>query len=209
MYNEIGNIESVKTYAYTPKETELSGTPIKTETFTYSADKLTAYSGSSLTYNANGGVSSYDGWDYTWSKGKLSTIRKILSGTSRALISPVLMPSKTYSYTYNGYGQRIGKSYSYIVGAPGMTDVYKGMPIGYDKKFHYDQSGRLIAEECVNQYYNEMDETDHIVYLYDESGVIGMEYTATSGATNTYYFQRNLQGDVIGIYNTNGNKVAE
>ena len=208
MYNVNGNIESVKTYAYTPEGTALSGTPINTETFTYDADKLTAYNGSSLTYNANGGVSSYDGWDYTWSKGKLSTIRKILSGTSRALIAPVLMPSKTYSYTYNGYGQRIGKSYSYIVGAPGMTDVYKGMPIGYDKKFHYDQSGRLIAENSVNRYYNEMDETDHIVYLYDESGIIGMEYTATSGATNTYYFQRNIQGDVVAIYNTNGKKVG-
>ena len=35
-----------------------------------------------------------------------------------------------------------------------------------------------------------------------------MEYTATSGATNTYYFQRNLQGDVVAIYNTNGTKVG-
>ena len=209
VYNGIGNIESVKTYAYTPEGTELSGTPTKTETFTYSADKLTAYNGSFLTYNTNGGVSSYDGWDYTWTRGKLSTIRKILSGTSRALISPVLMPSKTYSYSYNGYGQRVGKSYSYILGASGSTDVYRGMPIGYDKKFHYDQSGRLIAEDSVNRYYNEMDETDHIVYLYDESGIIGMEYTATSGATSTYYYLRNLQGDVIGIYNTNGNRVAE
>jgi uncharacterized protein RhaS with RHS repeats len=34
-----------------------------------------------------------------------------------------------------------------------------------------------------------------------------MVYTA-SGATNTYYFQRNLLGDVIGIYNTSGAKVG-
>jgi RHS repeat-associated protein len=94
------------------------------------------------------------------------------------------------------------------LGASGSTDVYRGIPIGYDKKFHYDQSGRLIAENSVNRYYNEMDETDHIVYLYDESGIIGMEYTATSGATNTYYFQRNLQGDVVAIYNTSGTKVG-
>lgn len=31
-----------------------------------------------------------------------------------------------------------------------------------------------------------------------------MEYTAL-GATNTYYFLRNLQGDVVGIYDTSGN----
>ncbi len=198
VYNNIGNIVSVTKNGVTTQLGYDTAQP----------DWLIWYGGKAITYNTHGGVSSYDGWDYTWSKGKLSTIRKILSGTSRALIAPVLMPSKTYSYTYNGYGQRVGKSYSYIVGAPGMTDVYRGMPIGYDKKFHYDQSGRLIAEDSVNRYYDEMDETDHIVYLYDESGIIGMEYTATSGATNTYYFQRNIQGDVIGIYNTNGTKVG-
>lgn len=35
-----------------------------------------------------------------------------------------------------------------------------------------------------------------------------MVYTATFGATNTYYYLRNLQGDVVGIYNTSGTKVG-
>ena len=35
-----------------------------------------------------------------------------------------------------------------------------------------------------------------------------MVYTSESGTTTTYYFQRNLFGDVIGIYNTSGTKVG-
>ena len=30
-----------------------------------------------------------------------------------------------------------------------------------------------------------------------------------SGSTNAYYFQRNLLGDVIAIYDTNGTKIVE
>ena len=35
-----------------------------------------------------------------------------------------------------------------------------------------------------------------------------MVHTTESGATATYYFQRNLLGDVIGIYTTSGTKVG-
>ena len=46
------------------------------------------------------------------------------------------------------------------------------------------------------------------MYLYDEREIIGMVYTNASGVSNTYYFQRNLLGDVIGIYNASGNRVG-
>ena len=46
------------------------------------------------------------------------------------------------------------------------------------------------------------------MFLYDESGIIGMEYTL-NGSKNTYYFHRNLLGDVLGIYNTSGTLVAK
>ena len=43
-----------------------------------------------------------------------------------------------------------------------------------------------------------------IRYLYDENGLpIGMIYDGT-----TYLYEKNLQGDVIGIYNTSGTKVV-
>ena len=50
-----------------------------------------------------------------------------------------------------------------------------------------------------------------LIYLYDESGSpIGMQYRLTSYASNTFdtfYFEKNLQGDVVAVYNENGVKV--
>ena len=40
-------------------------------------------------------------------------------------------------------------------------------------------------------------------YLYDDSGIIGMVYDGT-----TYYFHRNIQGDVVGVYNSAGTKLV-
>ena len=37
---------------------------------------------------------------------------------------------------------------------------------------------------------------------------IGIVYTSESGTTTTYYFQRNLLGDGVGIYDTSGTKVG-
>ena len=170
-------------------------------------DVLTSYGNKAITYNANGGVSSYDGWDYTWSKGKLSSIRKSSGGSSRAVIAPVLLPSKTYSFTYNAFGQRTGKSYSYFLPNGAIVSIQTGEVTYSTKQYRYDQSGRLITELINETRYGEGEVSKSLKYLYDESGMIGVQYT--NGAnTNTYYYLRNLQGDVIGIYNTSGAKVA-
>ena len=51
-----------------------------------------------------------------------------------------------------------------------------------------------------------------IVYLYDESGSpIGMQYRTNSMAEGTFYtylFEKNLQGDIIAVYNTSGTKLV-
>lgn len=154
-----------------------------------------------------GRVSSYDGWDYTWTRGKLSSIRKSSGGSSRALITPVLLPSKTYSFTYNGFGQRVSKSYSYFLTGEAIVPLQPGETTHYTKQYHYDQSGRLLVELINETRYGDTDVSKSLKYLYDESGIIGVQYT--SGAnTNTYYYLRNLLGDVIGIYNTSGTKVV-
>ncbi len=52
-----------------------------------------------------------------------------------------------------------------------------------------------------------------MIYLYDETdSPIGILYRESSYEENTfdeYYFTKNLQGDIIGIYNESGNLVAE
>ena len=50
-----------------------------------------------------------------------------------------------------------------------------------------------------------------LVFLYDESGSpIGMQYRTDSmseGTFYTYLFEKNLQGDIIAVYNTSGTKL--
>ncbi len=50
------------------------------------------------------------------------------------------------------------------------------------------------------------------MYLYDESGApIGLQYRNKTYGTytfDTYYFEKNLQGDIIAIYTENGTKIG-
>ena len=171
-------------------------------------DKLISYNGKAITYNSIGAVSSYDGWDYTWSKGKLSSIKKNLGSTSRAIAPPTFQASKTYSYTYNGRGQRTGRSYFYFLPTDSIITVYRGEVTDYNRKYNYDNSGRLISETINKTLYGEGESYEELIYLYDESGIIGVQYTNGSD-TDVYYYRRNIQGDVVAIYNTAGTKVVE
>ena len=78
MYNGIGNIVSVKTYDYTPKGTEPSGTPV-TKSFTYNTsrpDRLMRYNGAIVTYNSMGCPTTFNGMSATWTRGKLAQLSK-------------------------------------------------------------------------------------------------------------------------------------
>ena len=179
-YNDIGNIVKVKEYDYT---TDALGESCSEKTYTYSSsqpDKLTSFDGHSITYNAMGCPTSFNGFNATWTRGKLS-------GLSRS--------GSQIGYGYNALGQRIRKTTSYTMA--GVT--------GYRYDFYYDESGRLI---CEKKYSDSGSMIDKLVYLYDESSIIGVDYTI-NGATNTYFFERNLLGDVIGIYDTNGVQVGK
>ena len=52
-----------------------------------------------------------------------------------------------------------------------------------------------------------------LIYLYDESGSpIGMQYRKSSYAADvfdTFYFEKNLHGDIIAIYTESGRKILE
>lgn len=139
----------------------------------------------------------YEGYTVSWTKGKLAKLTKGLKASG----------IHNYYYNYNAFGQRTSRSYTYTLPILDASAVAMGTLTGYSQVFRYDQSGRLVYESKSCQYYGELGSTDSIIYLYDENGIIGIVYTA-DGVTDTYYFQRNLLGDVIGIYNTSGTKVG-
>ena len=89
-------------------------------------------------------------------------------------------------------------------GTSSLIPIQSGKVTAYTKAFRYDHAGRLISESNVKTLYGEGSASTSIVYLYDGNTMIGMEYTSVNG-TELYFFHRNLQGDVIGIYDTNGN----
>ena len=200
MYNGIGNIESVKTYDYTPKGTEPSGTPV-TKSFTYNTsrpDRLTRYNGAIVAYNSMGCPTTFNGMSATWTRGKLAQLSK---GTFKTGM-------ETFAYNYNALGQRESKSYTFTPPTTGLTQILEGQVTQYSKAYYYDNAGRLLAVSSSEVVHGVGNTSNTIKFIYDESGMIGFEY---SNGTNeiVYYYQRNLLGDVIAIYNTSGAKVVE
>ena len=166
----------------------MTGTPVET-TYTYDSahpDRLIKIGSTSIGYNTMGCPTTYNGYAATWTRGKLTQLLKGLPLTGMY----------TYQYNYNAFGQRT--SYDYTITRVSSA-VAVGALTGYSKAFRYDQSGRLIYESKTSRYYGEGSSTEKIVYLYDECGIVGITYTGSS-AFGTYYFQRNLQGDVVAIY---------
>ena len=88
-------------------------------------------------------------------------------------------------------------------------------------KFKYNADGIRTSKEVNNvehiytlngtQIVSEEWDGNLLIYLYDESGSpIGMQYRTTSYAAytfDTFYFEKNLQGDIIAVYNASGVKV--
>ena len=93
--------------------------------------------------------------------------------------------SKTMSFAYNEDGIRTSKTVN------GVTTTY------------YVNGGQIVAEKTG---------TRTIVYIYDATGApIGMMYRTTSyaeGAWDVFWYEKNLQGDIIAVYNASGTKVA-
>jgi len=194
-YNNIGNLISAKKYSYTASTSSPSGTPVTTS-FGYSNDKLTTFGGATIAYSSIGCPTTYEGKSLTWTKGKLS---RMFSGT-------LATGTSSYNYTYNAFGQRVSRTYSYLPSNSSAVQI--GQLTEYNKSYYYDHAGRLISENVSKAYYSAGSTSESIVFLYDESGIIGIARTVGS-TTNAYYFQRNLLGDVVAIYDTSGNMVAK
>ncbi|MBP3292105.1 MAG: RHS repeat-associated core domain-containing protein [Clostridia bacterium] len=202
-YDNVGNVTNRKTYAYTTGD--LPSSASTTDTLSYSTthpDRLISFGGKAITYDKQGCPLTYDGKTYTWTRGRLT---KIVSGVdvSRAItpIIPVLS-SERWEYTYNGNGQRTKKKYTYIAPSSGGSTI-AGILTDETVDYTYDHSGRLVHEKTTREFTSGSDSTWTITYLYDSNNIVGM---VLNGAT--YYFHRNIQGDVVGVYDSTGAKVV-
>ena len=86
------------------------------------------------------------------------------------------------SYTYDSNGLRNSKTVN------GTTTKY------------YWLNGMLQGQKTGNEY---------ILFLYDESGSVYGFILKNDTEESYYYYEFNLQGDIIGIIDNNGNKVVE
>ncbi len=99
--------------------------------------------------------------------------------------------SYTYSFEYNAEGIRTEQTKWYT--GSSMAEIY-----------HYVLDGTKIVSEYTTTS-SSSTPSNVKYYFYDAAGSIaGFEYNGT-----TYYFQKNLQGDIIRICNISGNTVVE
>ena len=184
-YDNAGNILSRKTYSFT---TGTLGSVQSTVSYTYGnsswKDLLTNITGyGSITYDSAGNPTSIGGTEeFTW-KG-------------RQLASYYDGEYKNITFGYNETGSRIFKE---------ITDDDTGEVTRHE----YTLNGSQIVKETV---YVDGVESYTLIYLYDESEApVGIRYRArsfASGVFNDYLFEKNLQGDIVAIYNQSGSKIA-
>ena len=162
------------------------------------SDKLSAAQ-ETLTYTYSSGswgdqLTSVGGWTYAYdaignpiSKTKTNGESVTFTWSGRELTSWCLYDDgelvNPMSFTYNADGIRTSKSY-------------------YDEVTEYILDGTRIVAEVKG--------SNVFVYIYDELGLpVGIKYrAANSTAYEYFFFEKNLQGDIVAIYNDSGTKIA-
>ena len=179
-YDANGNILSASEYAYT-LEAQIASEPTSTSTYTYG--------------NASwkDQLTEYNGQQITYDEigNPLSYLGYTFNWENVRNLTSITGNGLTATYTYNSDGIRTGKTVN-----------------GTEHKY------MLEGTKIVFEFYADT----VLVYFYDETGTpIGMAYrnadTVDENATHAnqfdlYLFTKNLQGDIVGIYDENATLVA-
>ncbi len=160
-------------------------------------DQLTKYDGKNITYDRIGNPLNYMGkMEFIWSRGRqLSQVT--LGGETEDKTD-----DKVITYEYNENGLR---TYKEVIDTSGETPVAVNTA-----EYEWDET-RLIRETVT---YNATGKKYDIWYLYDSgNNVIGFEYSQLSNMDNNLqktriYYEKNLQGDVIGLLDSRGAEIA-
>ena len=141
-YDNGGNRTSKKTYTYT---TGTLGTATSTQSYTYGdatwGDRLTAFNGTAITYDAIGNPLSYNNgtqYSFTWADGRrlTSALRTLEDNTMRL-----------FQFTYNDEGIRTSKSSTGIHHSYNLdgTRIVSEKWSLYASVYLYDESGSPIG----------------------------------------------------------------
>jgi len=161
-YDDAGNITSCKEYAYTSNQNPVSGTPIKTNTYTYAdsawGDLLTAYNGVQWSYDGAGNLTNDGTWTYTWRNG-----RELASMSNG---------STTWSYTYDANGMRTSRTngsttYTYVYNGTQLVQMTKGSDTLY---FTYGALGPTTVTWNGTTYYYALNAQGDVIGIFDGGG---------------------------------------
>ena len=175
IYDDAGNILFTNTYELR------KSTFFKPEEWVLQSSEIYEYSNSSWgdrLVSYNGQSITYDeiGNPLTYYNGNNYTF----TWEARRLVGAT-KGTDTFTFTYNEDGIRTSKTKN------GITTTYHLI------------GSQIIAEETSGNI---------TVYLYDESGLpIGFQYRASTYAENvwdTYFYEKNLQGDIVAVYSDTG-----
>ncbi|MEQ8153732.1 MAG: DNRLRE domain-containing protein, partial [Clostridiaceae bacterium] len=138
-YDAGGNIVSKTEYAYT--EAADPGTPTSTINYQYGdsnwKDKLTSYNGKAISYDEIGNPLTYDGYTYSWDRGRTLT--------------GITGNEKNISYKYNDSGIRTEKNVNgtvskYILNGDKVAYEEVTDGINTDKlHYNYDSNGDVVS----------------------------------------------------------------
>ena len=177
-YDAAGNILSKKTYAYT---TGTLGSAPSTISYGYGNSTW-----GDLLISYYGNTITYDAIGNPLSWGDYG----VLTWQGRRLESYTDSESEeTFTYTYNSDGIRTSKTID------GVEHIY-----------------HLAGTQILSEEWTENGVQHLLIYIYDASGApIGMAYrdsTYVSGAFDFYLFAKNIQGDILYIYNSSGTRLV-
>lgn len=182
-YNTNGNIYGKTEYTIksSGNRTDTNGTTIY---YNYNnsdwPDQLTSYNGHTITYDNVGNPLTYiGGLCFDWSRG-------------RQLSEVTLENNSIASYEYNQNGLRTEK----------VTKEAK-------TKYEWDED-KLLRETVT---YNQTNDKVDVWYLYNaDEKIIGFEYSylnfTNDIVTARVYYEKNLQGDIIGLLDARGVEIA-
>ena len=141
--------------------------------------------------------------DGSW--GDLLTAYRGVTNTYDAIGNPLnYYNGKSYAFTWDLGRKLTGAS----VNGNTLAFTYDDNGIRTSKTVNgvehvYNVSGSTILSEAWGNHL--------IMYMYDDNGQpVGMQYRNTAYAANTfdtYWFEKNLQGDIVAVYNASGTKL--